>query len=229
MDSCPAGWLAISLDYNNSSFSFNLIKNKIHLEECIKKSTLTGIDIPIGLSKNSNRLCDTEAKKILSPRHMCIFPAPIRQVVRQAISREEASEISYRLTKKKISCQTWNIIPKIKEVDSTVRLSNNKKKVFEVHPELSFYELNKGNVIIESKKSSEGKKKRLNLIKKHLNNKIYDLVRLKIPQKSLIQDDDIIDACAALWSTIRKHKNQAIPTPIKPEKDEYGIQMCIWR
>jgi predicted RNase H-like nuclease len=63
------------------------------------------------------RLSDLGARRILKARKSSIFPVPCREAVYME-SYEKACEVNEKLTGKRISKQAWNIIPKIRDVDS---------------------------------------------------------------------------------------------------------------
>ena len=69
---------------------------------------------------------------------------------------EKACETNERLTGKRISKQTWNIIPKIRDVDSfLIKNKSYREKVREVGPEICFQSF-AGFPMKFSKKKVEG-------------------------------------------------------------------------
>lgn len=77
------------------------------------------IDIPIGLKNgvHGERLSDLGARRILKARKSSIFPIPCREAVYVG-SYTKACEVNEKITGKRISKQAWNIVPKIRDVDS---------------------------------------------------------------------------------------------------------------
>ena len=102
--------------------------------------------------------------------------------------------------------------------------SRLQRRVFEVHPELSFAEWNGGVPLNERKKSRAGKAARQSLI----GAAVFHAARQCYPVGS-VEHDDIADAFAALWTAERKYHGQAIVIPANPAVDEFGIRMEIWR
>src|SRR5699024_10707833 len=126
------------------------------------------IDVPIGLEEEDYvRNCDRLLRKRLGPDYYTsAFNSPLRAAL-YAPTYAEASMISYETTGKKISMQTWNIIPNIKLVDRLLQESKNyRDSVFESHPELLFHMLNGGNPILQKKVTKKGLRHRLGLMKK---------------------------------------------------------------
>jgi predicted RNase H-like nuclease len=182
------------------------------------------IDIPIGLTNGHGRQCDTMARALLGPRHVCVFAAPIRPAL-HAGTRQQASQITHGIDGRKVGCQAWAIVPKVGEVDAVLsanpRLQN---RVFEVHPEVCFYEWNDRSAFQDGKKSQAGRTARQTLI----GNVRFAAVRnaFAIGQ---VGHDDIADAFAALWTAERKLLGQALAIPANPLIDQFGLRMEIWR
>ena len=136
------------------------------------------IDIPIGLLDEGPRSCDVEARKLLGPRRSSVFPAPSRRLLRARSYRGQCS------------IQLWNILGKIREVDQ-VMTPRLQRRVRESHPECSFALLN-GAPMRFPKKTPEGLAERRALV---------GPVR-RLPGAA---EDDVLDACALLWSARRRH------------------------
>ena len=111
--------------------------------------------------------------------------------------------------------QTFNLAPKIKELDLLLLKSPHKRRsIYEVHPELSFWELN-NQAPLPSKHSKEGKKLRTQL-----------LLREGFPV-ARPTSKDFIDAFACLWSALRIHAGTAAFVPLQPPYDAHNLRMQI--
>jgi predicted RNase H-like nuclease len=137
VDGCSAGWFAVflaepdadecdreSCNSEKCSWEPGVFPYFSALWDFLKTSyedyePLVLIDIPIGLKAGGTgeRLSDLGARKILKARKSSIFPVPCREAV-YAETYGQACEINEKLTGKRISKQTWNILPKIRDVDS---------------------------------------------------------------------------------------------------------------
>ena len=221
IDGSKGGWIAVKQclnheDHTEIDFRENLIEL---LTPDIK---LAIIDMPVGLDKNpqkGGRLVDKEARKILDKRKSSIFNAPIRDVLK-AKSYNEANTIS----KNKglgISKQSWNLIPKINELDQILQIKI-RPQIYESHPELCFQIMNDGALKF-SKKEKLGIKERKNiLIKNGFDKKFLDN---NLKKNKNFHSDDFLDACALSWTAKRIINEQNINLPEDPEKDELGIIM----
>ena len=120
IDGCTHGWFFVRLDGAESSFG--VASRLVDLPKAEPTSTML-IDIPIGLPDegSTERLSDLEARKVLTPhRTFSVFPVPSRAAT-YADSYEEACERNEAARGKRLSRQSWAIVPKIREVDSPLR------------------------------------------------------------------------------------------------------------
>jgi predicted RNase H-like nuclease len=227
-DGCSGGWFTISIiDFDNVNLS--LFPDIYTLWKSNENASLILVDIPIGLKDKckEERLCDLEARKILGrKRAMSVFPAPCRSTL-YAKDYRDACRTNKKMTARKISIQTWNIIPKIKEVDSLIIESINARyKIKETHPEICFLAF-KGKPMKYSKKIKSGFNER-----KELLNSIYpptnDIIKhaLNTYKRKEVKKDDILDALIASVTAINGI-NKLTCIPKNPEIDSKGIRMQI--
>jgi predicted RNase H-like nuclease len=185
------------------------------------------VDIPIGLPNvdQTPRICDVEARKMLGIRRSSVFPAPIREIL-YSKNYEEANIGSKRLTGKGISKQTYGIIPKIFEVDEILKSNPNSSKIInEAHPEVCFLSLASGIPMKHNKKTQDGFKERIEILKKY-----WQPAEDAIAQAFLwysgyrVARDDIVDALVLAIVATHSHKN-LISIPQKPPVDDFGLPM----
>ena len=191
---------------------------------------VVGIDIPIGLPDivpAGGRLADQCARELLRPsRQTSVFPAPPRAVL-QARSYEEANEMhrAHSENSAGMSRQAYGILLKIAEVDDLMT-PRNQRRVCEVHPELSFMELNGGAPMARSKTVAGGLLARIRVL--------FD-IGLAVGLEDIVGDlgktrlDDVVDATVVAWTAARKIKQQALKVPQQEERDLRGLRMEIWR
>jgi len=151
-----------------------------------------GVDMPIGLSDAARRACDIAARKFLGRGGSSVFPAPPRAIL-ECDDYQTALAIARSTTGRGISKQTFNITAKVAELDRLVR-SAVGCEIVEVHPECSFRTLNAGEPL-PSKKTAAGQGLRRELLGEH-----FDLPTAAPPGAAM---DDVLDAYAVLWSTMR--------------------------
>ena len=179
------------------------------------------MDIPIGLSDDKSRKADIEAREVLRPlRASSVFPAPVRATL-AAKSYDEACDLSFRACGKKLSKQTYAILPKIREADQAMR-PEVQQRVVEVHPEVSFCALNGMQPLADSKKSPSGAQQRERLLASVFED---DLACEAV--RAGVWLEDFFDACAAAWTAGRLALGEAKRLPPDPPTDRRGLRMEI--
>jgi predicted RNase H-like nuclease len=96
-------------------------------------------------------------------------------------------------------------------------------RLFEVHPEISFAELNGGPPVGAGKKTWNGQMARRALL-------AGEDIRLPddLAGAGVVPADDILDAAAAAWSARRIASGEASSMPSPPESGASGLPMAIW-
>lgn len=128
---------------------------------------------------------------------------------------------------KGMSIQAFAIVPKIREVDAALAANpEHLQRVFEVHPEVTFSELNGGAPLSVPRKKVAGRRARLALLRDHFGDAPEAFVAAR--PKSNVAPDDVVDAFAALWSAqrIKRGSHRSLPTP--PGRDGLGLPMAIF-
>jgi len=225
VDGCAEGWLSVSVELGGGRPVARVFPSDARalLSE---SSVVTAIDIPIGLPSAGVRRCDIEARSLLGPLKSSVFPAPVRAAL-SADSYESACHESEKACGKRLSRQTYGILPKIRSVGALLRqLPALLSSVREVHPEISFYFWNAKKPLRHPKKSGFGFAERLALVEKVFGNGARE-VREAVPRKQAT-DDDILDAFAALWTAQRIHDGTAERVSAQDERDDFGLPMQIW-
>jgi len=200
VDGCPKGWIAIVLKdghFARAEFASTFAELLSHLAD----AQVIAVDIPIGLPDGSEpRAADIEARKLLGHLGPAVFATPPR-VVLEAPSYAEANALSKERFGRGISCQSYALRKKIFEVDACAAADD---RIYEVHPEVCFAEMNCGP-LTPSKKSWHGQATRLRLLAN---------AGITIPDDlggvGTIPPDDIIDAAAAAWSAERIANGKAV-------------------
>lgn len=221
IDGCKAGWLAVSLNLPG----YRLVQSQADLAGLIDEAHAVWIDIPIGLTENSVRLCDRQLRTAMKRRAASVFLTPVRPAV-FADNYRQACQINEEHTGRRISKQVRNIVPKIKQVDEVLREKPERvAKVYESHPEYLFMMLNDG-IPLPSKKSEEGR-----MIRQIL---LYDLDPgisrlqdqiLESYTRQNVRGDDIIDAMVLACASAAKE--QIATFPLNPPVDSKNLPMAI--
>lgn len=232
IDGCPNNrWIVVCCDSANY-FQEALIKESIQeILDYTQGSTLTLIDIPIGLKDKKQpgeRACDVEARKILKKRASSVFPAPQRESL-QGRTREAASAINRKICDKGLSKQTWWIMKKIAQVDSILIHNVSLQTRFrETHPEVCFWSLNSHKLMNYSKKSKYGSNERLNVLDRLSPNARAFYKQIRRRHKVMdVRSDDIIDGMVSALSASLSVQYPLQTLPETPELDAYGLRMEI--
>jgi predicted RNase H-like nuclease len=204
IDGCKAGWIV-------ATARAVVVVEQLRLEAF----ALVGIDMPIGLVDGPPRSCDLAARKYLERAGSSVFPAPPRAALAHTDYRS-ALAAARDATGRGISKQTFNIMPKVAELDRLID-SENQQRIIEVHPECSFKSLN-GDESLPSKKSDEGQKIRRQLLVDHF------AIPSTPPKGAAL--DDMLDAYAVLWSVMRFQRGDHRVFG-DGERDARGIEMRI--
>jgi predicted RNase H-like nuclease len=204
VDGCAAGWIIATVDRV-------VVIPELRLDEF----ELIGVDMPIGLVDGPPRACDIAARKFLGRAGSSVFPAPPRAALAHTDYRA-ALAAARSATGRGISKQTFNLMPKIAQLDRLIDPTNHHM-VVEVHPECSFKILNEGEGL-PSKKTAAGQDLRRRLLADQFH------VPAKPPRGAAV--DDLLDAYAVLWS-VQRYRRGVHRAFGDGQRDERGIEMRI--
>lgn len=227
VDGCRGGWLAVKLP-TDGRWEVKIFASFSQLWTTYEDASLILVDIPIGLLEDAHgRACDWLARKVLGPRYRSVFPVPCRPAV-YARTYDEAIKINEQLTKKRIFQATWNIIPKIRQVDEVLlKNSQARARVREVHPEVLFWALAGQRPMTFKKTADDGFNERLQLLKGMYPQTeailSYGIISLRVQE---VARDDLLDALAAAVTGLLGH-SKLKTLPEIPERDAHGLPMEI--
>ena len=227
VDGCKAGWFAVCIT-RDGVWSHDVFDSAASLFARHRTASRILIDTQIGLVDESTegRRCESEGRKLLGPaRRSSIFVAPSRRAL-SAKTYPEASGINQRATGRKLSKQTWWIMPKIREVDDLLRSEKPARdKLAEVNVELLFWALAESSSMSHYKKTSQGLSERLSVLARWYprNTELYEDALFSYPRKE-VSRDDIVDATAAAVSCFASRgKFQEVPA--ERQVDSHGLPM----
>lgn len=224
VDGCRSGWLCVSIPSAGDAPAVSTAPNFAHLLELFSSAVCIAIDIPIGLPDQGPRACDVEARALIKPRSSSVFPVPIRGVLRARSYAEAAEEHRALDNGRSLSKQAFAILPQIVEVDAALRGDPELRAiVYEVHPELCF-RVWAGKPMLYPKRTKKGESDRTRLIEAVWPGALARCAGA-LAKVGGWQDDDLIDAFAALWTARRIVAGTALSVPSIPEMDSSGLPM----
>ncbi len=223
VDGCPGGWVAIEWDTAERTLTPRVYASIAALLDAHADVEAIGIDIPIGLAEGVPRGADVAARRVLGPRRSSVFPAPDPRLL-GAATYAEAAALARSLSGKGITVQAFGIFPKVAEVNRAL-IPDLQGRVFEVHPEVSFWAL-AGRPMAHAKKRPEGYEERRRLLSDELGIEIWSRAEARAVARPA-GADDVLDAVVAAWSAHQSATGQAGQLPAHPEVDDRGLRMEI--
>lgn len=229
VDGCRAGWIAVAR--SDIGLTYRLHQTLSDLASAWNAADQVFIDIPIGLpsATRPSRTCDIEARRRLGPgRASSVFAPPCRDAV-HAASLNDARAINQQQLGRSLSAQAWGICPKIAEADTLLRTHPSLVRQFkEVHPELTFWALNRGRSMQFPKKTREGAAERIALLMdlEPGTKGLIDRVLVE-NRRSACGADDVVDAIAAMLTAL-PGTWLATAVPDEAQVDALGLPTVMW-
>jgi predicted RNase H-like nuclease len=219
---CPSGWLAATAKLQGITLSPEepkVFPTFLELLDYKPAFQVIALFSPIGLldvASPGGRSCDRAARRLLRwPRSGAVASAPTRRSLGLATYEEAQAANGGNL-----SIVAWRRLKKVAEVETNMA-PYWQRVVFEVHPELSFYQLNNDQPVRFAKRSIPGLEERQALLKARLPG--VDRI-LDAPLKG-IAPAQLIDAAACLWTARRIMSRAVSRVPEDPEWDGMGLRM----
>jgi predicted RNase H-like nuclease len=177
--------------------------------------TVIALALPVGLPADGSgggRTCDREARALLGwPRSGAIISAPPRSALH---ARSAAG----------IGVVVKTLLPRIREVDAEIQ-PYWQRTVYEVQPELSYYQLNEDRPMRYGKRTSDGLKERRVLVESKIQG-IDSVLDAQVPR---VHAAHLLDGVISLWTARRIAARAVTRLPEDPEWDEQGLRMEIMR
>lgn len=221
VDGARSGWVSVRLRdgrFERADYEAGLAGVLADNSE----ADVIGIDLPIGLA-DRRREADLEGRRLLGARRSSLFPMPPMDVA--TLSYDEARRGWRDQPGSGYSRQTWAIVAKVVAAADLLRDEDAAgERIIEVHPELSFLEMNGGAPLATRKWTWNGHVERRWLLARHgivLPDELGDLVDAA--------PDDVLDAAAAAWSARRFSAGLATSVPETPTQFDGRRPICIWR
>jgi predicted RNase H-like nuclease len=175
------------------------------------------LNAPVGYldqATSGGRACDREARSILGPkRGSSIQSAPVRS---------PTNELEF--LPDHLDAISMTLLPRYREVAEEMA-PFRQRTVYEVHSDVSFYELNDGTPLQWPKNTQKGIEER------------KAILEMKFPAGNRILSSDLpgvsmahlLDVAVFVWTARRIFARAAVRIPREPEWDEQGLRMEIVR
>ncbi|MEV1291899.1 DUF429 domain-containing protein [Pseudonocardia sp. NPDC049635] len=201
VDGVPGGWVVCVLSGAGRArrVSWSVVPDAPAVLELTTGCDAVGVDIPLALpTGGTRRPAEVQAAARLGTARSSLFPTPPEQVL-AARTYADACAAAQQVTGRRISVQTWNIVPKIREFQQ-VELPES---VVEAHPELSFRTMAPGTRFA-AKKTARGAGQRIAALAGWI-----DPARLLGDLPGAARLDDVLDALACAWTAERVTRDTA--------------------
>jgi predicted RNase H-like nuclease len=208
------GWLVISGKLHGVSMLAEPAQSMGKMIEILDyrpSFEIVALHSPIGLPNDSmrgGRKSDREARRILGAKRGTAIGSP---PPRSALHDADFSGLSAIVRGQ---------LPRIREVQRDVA-SYHQRVVFEVHPELAFYQLNGEEPLKTGRSTKAGFHERYALLEHKLNG--IDRVFANPPEG--VVPARLLDACANLWTARRIAAKAVSRVPEMPEWNDDGLRM----
>ena len=233
VDGCRAGWIAVIQSLGEPTevrlAVFSSFKEVLEYSPTI---SVIAVDMPIGLPDRiggGGRGPEKAVRRHLGDRQSSVFAIPARAAV-YAEDYGQACEIAQSTSEppKKVSKQAFYLFAKIREIDGLMT-PELEARVYEVHPELAFWRLNRGEAMslpkkVKSRANGPGLDQRRDLLVSHGFERDF----LDQPPPRGCGRDDLLDAAANCLIAVRIANGRAEPFPTDYQRDGKGLRMAIW-
>jgi len=219
---CPKGWLIASAKLQGITTSPEqpqVVKTFLEVLDYKPAFQVVALFSPVGLLEDpvaKGRTCEREARALLGrPRSSAIVSAPVRASLACSSYAEARQANGGRL-----SIVGWNLMKRTAEVHQQIA-PYWQRTVFEVHPELSFFQLNGDVPVKYSKHTRAGQDERREL----LVGRLPGVERIIDERIRGLSRAHLLDAAACLWTARRIAARGVVHTPEDPEWDNEGLRM----
>lgn len=219
VDACPGGWVAVTLREGRFAGADRDAALAALLAR-VPAAAVVAVDMPLGLLETGWRRAEELAIRQVAPHRARVFPVPPRAVWEES-GYDAANECCRRLTGSGLPRQSWGLAVKLREANAC--REGGDRRLYEVHPEVSFAAMNGGRPVAWSKKSWNGQVQRRRLL---LGQDIA--LPEELGPAGRVPPDDVMDAAAAAWSAHRIALGTAVSLPDPPETTRDGLPVAIW-
>jgi predicted RNase H-like nuclease len=213
---CAPGWLVASAKLNGATFAPELPRVLTTFTEVLDERpsfSVIALNAPVGYADETHvggRTCDRQARALLGRRGSTIHNAPTRASLRDgAVGAGDGLDAVSNV-----------LLPRYREVAAEMA-PFRQRTVYEVHPELSFFQINEDTPLRWTKKFEAGRQER----KAILERRIPGIDRVLDAELDDVPFTHLLDVAALLWTARRIFARAGTRLPSDPEWDEEGLRM----
>jgi predicted RNase H-like nuclease len=218
VEPCPGGWLVVPGKLQGVSLfpePPQVVPTLTDVLDTRPSYEIIALHAPIGLPgerSRGGRACDRQARKLLGTRRGAAVTAPPTR-----------SDV-YDASGDGLSAVVRAQLARIREVQRDVA-SYHQRTVYEVHPELGFFQLNDDAPLRYGKRTHLGIDERLAL----LTARMPGIERVLNNVPAGVRLPTLLDACVDLWTARRIAARAVSRLPDVPEWNEDGLRMELVR
>jgi predicted RNase H-like nuclease len=212
---CAGGWLVASaklLGVNINAEGPRVLTKFVEVLDERPTFSAVALNAPIGYldeATKGGRTCDRLARALLGPRASTVRSAPIRASV------DDEAEVA----EDHVDAVTKLLLPRYHEVAMEMA-PFRQRTVYQVHPELSFYQLNDDEPLRWPKRTQAGRAERRAL----LDHRFPGLEEILDADIGGATPSHLLDAVALVWTARRIFARAATRIPTDPEWDSQGLR-----
>ncbi|MCF7983854.1 MAG: DUF429 domain-containing protein [Thiohalocapsa sp.] len=227
IDGCRGGWAWCAR--TDGGWRGGVVERLADLSVAIDAAALALVDMPIGLvdAGPAERHCDRAARALLGrPRASSVFRPPSRPAL-AAADYAEACALNRARTGVALSKQTWNIAPKIRELDTLLaRRPAWRERLCESHPEVCLWALAGGRAMRHNKRRPAGREERSVLLGSYDPACVVFVEEMigRHPRR-ILAPDDVLDAAVLALSAGLALTGETVKLPEEPPHDARGLPM----
>ena len=213
---CPPGWLVASAKLHGATFAPEIPRVLGSFAEVLDERpsfSVIALNAPVGYvdeTRSGGRTCDRMARALLGRRGSTVHNAPTRATMEAGVPE----------TGDHLDAVTNVLLRRYREVASEMA-PYRQRTVYEVHPELSFFQINGDVPLRWSKNFEAGIEERHALLKK----RIPGVERVLEEELEGVPLSHLLDVAAMMWTARRIFARAGTRLPQDPEWDEQGLRM----
>jgi predicted RNase H-like nuclease len=223
---CPNGWLMASAKLQGITMAPEqpqVVRTFLEVLDYKPAFQVVALFSPVGLldePDSRGRTCDREARALLGrPRAGAVLSTPVRAALKCDTYAEAKEANGGRL-----STVGWRVLKRTVEVHAQMA-PYWQRTIHEVHPELSFFQLNEDTPVRFSKHTQAGREERRALLVGH----VPGVERIIDERVAGATPAHVLDAAACLWTARRIISRGVVHLPEHPEWDSEGLRMGFVR